>query len=228
MMSGVPPITTPTIPAGRLAATAQPVLSAPGGLTLRPWTGPDMPAVAAAYADPDIQQWHGFRLLDEDEARALIKRWQDDWPAERAAHWAVTRDGEVVGRTGLREMNLRHGWAECAYWTMPSARGSGIAPRALRAMADWALGEAGFHRLWLKHSTANPASCRVGLKAGFAAEGTTRGSELHTDGWHDLHVHARIAGRRAALPGCFIDSPAGATQDGPRVLGDGSHGKRGR
>jgi len=42
---------------------------------------------------------------------------------------------------------------------------------------------------------ANPASCRVAVKSGFEAEGTERGAELHTDGWHDMHLHARIAGR---------------------------------
>jgi hypothetical protein len=32
------------------------------------------------------------------------------------------------------------------------------------------------------------------VKSGFEAEGTERGAELHTDGWHDMHLHARIAG----------------------------------
>lgn len=41
--------------------------------------------------------------------------------------------------------------------------------------------------------TANAASCRVALKAGFAAEGTRRSAALHADGWHDMHLHARIA-----------------------------------
>jgi len=34
----------------------------------------------------------------------------------------------------------------------------------------------------------------VAVKSGFEAEGTERGAELHTDGWHDMHLHARIAG----------------------------------
>jgi RimJ/RimL family protein N-acetyltransferase len=63
-------------------------------------------------------------------------------------------------------------------------------------MASWAF-LADFHRLYLRHSVANPASCRVALKSGFAAEGTERGAELHTDGWHDMHLHARIAGNAA-------------------------------
>jgi RimJ/RimL family protein N-acetyltransferase len=38
----------------------------------------------------------------------------------------------------------------------------------------------------------NAESCQVALKAGFALEGTARSALLHTDGWHDMHVHARL------------------------------------
>jgi RimJ/RimL family protein N-acetyltransferase len=34
---------------------------------------------------------------------------------------------------------------------------------------------------------------RVAVKAGFAAEGIERDGERHADGWHDMHVHARLA-----------------------------------
>ncbi|HVB43153.1 MAG TPA: GNAT family protein [Streptosporangiaceae bacterium] len=43
------------------------------------------------------------------------------------------------------------------------------------------------------HSTMNPASCRVAGNAGFAYEGTKRREALHRDGWHDMHLHARLA-----------------------------------
>ena len=113
----VPALTSPVIPGGRLAASAQPVLPADGGLVLRPWRPGDARAVAAAYADPAIQRWHMRRVDSEDEARDLILRWQRSWPAETGAHWAVTHDGggEVIGRVALRSITLEAGWAECAY-----------------------------------------------------------------------------------------------------------------
>jgi len=190
----VPSLTPPVIASGRLGANAQPVLAAGGGLALRPWLSADAPAVAAAYADPDIQLWHAWRVDSEDEARALILRWQRSWPAEAGAHWAVTRaaDGEVLGRVGLRSMTLSEGRAECAYWTAPAARGTGVAPRALSALSEWAFRDIGFHRLELLHSMANGPSCRVAAKAGFAAEGVQSSAALHPDGWHDMHLHARI------------------------------------
>ena len=33
---------------------------------------------------------------------------------------------------------------------------------------------------------------RVAAKAGFTAEGTLRSALLHADGWHDMHLHARV------------------------------------
>jgi ribosomal-protein-alanine N-acetyltransferase len=60
-------------------------------------------------------------------------------------------------------------------------------------MAAWAFGTLGLHRIEANHSTANPASCRVAERAGFAAEGVKRGEALHADGWHDMHLHARLA-----------------------------------
>ena len=70
-----------------------------------------------------------------------------------------------------------------------------VAPAALEAVTAWAFGEAGFHRLELQHSTGNPASCRVAEKTGFALEGTRVRSLLHDDGWHDMHLHGRVADR---------------------------------
>jgi RimJ/RimL family protein N-acetyltransferase len=61
-------------------------------------------------------------------------------------------------------------------------------------VARWAVDELGLHRLFLYHSTANPASCRVAAKAGFAFEGTLRSAMRHPDGWHDMHLHGLVPG----------------------------------
>ena len=49
-------------------------------------------------------------------------------------------------------------------------------------------------RAWVEliHSTRNPASCRVAENAGYKLEGTKRREALHADGWHDMHLHARL------------------------------------
>ncbi len=50
-------------------------------------------------------------------------------------------------------------------------------------------------RLELQHSRQNRASCRVAERSGFALEGTRVRSRLHVDGWHDMHLHGRVADR---------------------------------
>jgi RimJ/RimL family protein N-acetyltransferase len=171
------------------------VLSAIGGLVLRPWEATDATVFFAAYRDPEIQHWHTRQPASEDQVRGWFDQYRQDWAQEKGAHWAVTRSGgEVLGRIAMRGINLDDGVANCAYWVLPAARGAGVASRALTALSVWALGETGFHRLELNHSTRNNASCRVAAKSGFLLEGTKRSAAIHSDGRHDMHLHARIRG----------------------------------
>ena len=190
-MIGMPRLVLPVLPAGSLATLAQPVL--PGaGFVLRPWRPEDAPAVAAAYRDPAIQLWHA-RSLSLDEAAAWIGRWPERWQAENGAGWAVA-DDRVLGQISLRTLDLAEGMAEISYWVVPAARGRQVAARALTVLGRWAFDVLGLHRIEVQHSTRNPASCRVAERAGYPAEGTKRSQALHADGWHDMHLHARVAG----------------------------------
>ncbi|WP_225825837.1 GNAT family N-acetyltransferase [Streptomyces naphthomycinicus] len=191
--SGIPAV----VPAGRLADPDQPVLPLAGGLELRPWRldDADADALHTAGRDPAISHWNLFSVGSRDEARARIERLHARRRAETGAIWAIAAcGGAPVGLAGLNDVDLAGGTAEVVYWVLPEARGGGIAVAAARRLSRWALDDLGLHRLTLCHSTANPASCRVAEKAGYAAEGTRRSSLLHTDGWHDQHVHARVAG----------------------------------
>lgn len=191
--AGIPDV----VPAGRLAAGAQPVLPLPGGLELRPWRldDGDADALHTAGQDPAISHWNLFSVGSRDEARARIERLHARRTAETGAIWAVAPAGSAaVGLAGLNDVDLAGGSAEVVYWVLPEARGGGIAVAATRALSRWALDELGLHRLTLCHSTGNPASCRVAEKAGYLFEGTHRSALLHADGWHDQHVHARVSG----------------------------------
>ena len=165
------------------------------GLQLRSWRVADRDVVLAAYGDPDIQRWHTRSMSAAAEAEAWISEWAEAWKRETAAAWAITDGSQVLGRMGLRWMDLHEGVGEAGYWMLPEARGRRVASRALCVLTDWAFA-AGFHRLELLHSVENPASCRVAGNAGYALEGVKRESALHVDGWHDMHLHARLAGDR--------------------------------
>jgi EAL domain-containing protein (putative c-di-GMP-specific phosphodiesterase class I)/RimJ/RimL family protein N-acetyltransferase len=195
----MPSLIRPAVAAGDLGRLVQPTLTVEE-LVVRPWRDDDAPAVLAAYRDPDIRRWHARALADEAEARELIGSWRGQWAAETGVSWAVTRDEVLVGRIGIGHLNLLEGTGEIAYWVVPAARGGAVAARAGDAVCTWMFTVVGLHRVQLDHSALNQASCRAAEKAGFRFEGTRRGQTLHEDGWHDMHLHARLAGDGVSLP----------------------------
>jgi [ribosomal protein S5]-alanine N-acetyltransferase len=194
-MAVVPSLTRPELTLETLAAGDQPTLAVPAvGAVLRPWRPNDASAVRAVYADPAIRRWHARTLDSDDEARELVERWRAGWSQSREASWALVDGSDaVLGRVAVKVADP-DGVGELAYWTTPAARGRGMCPTAVDVASSWAF-DVGFHRLQLVHSVENAASCRAAQKAGFEPEGVRRESVLHDDGWHDMHVHARIAGR---------------------------------
>lgn len=192
----MPYLTEPVLPPGTLSGITQPTLPTDEGLLLRPWRFEDAPAVHAAFQDPVMHQWHARAADSVGEVGGWIEEWVAAWGREASAQWAVVEadSGLLLGRVALREIHLADGQAEMAYWTTVGARGRGVAARAAATLARWALDDIGFHRLELLHSVRNEASCRVAAKTGFALEGTKRSAVLHPDGWHDMHLHARVRG----------------------------------
>ncbi len=188
----MPRLTPPVLAPGILREHEQPTLVA-ADLVLRPWEPDDAPVVFAAYQDPAIRRWHTRGIDDLEEAVAWIEQVRAGWDREVLAGWAVEAGGHVVGRVVLRFVDLHDGIGEVGYWTLPSARGRGHAGRAVTALCSWALDDLGLHRIELEHSVRNTASCRVADRAGFVAEGTRRAATRHVDGWHDMHVHVRLA-----------------------------------
>ena len=181
----------PVLSPGCLSALEQPRLPV-AELTLRPWQPSDVADLVRAYADPDIHRWHA-RSITSADAEAWIDHELNRWGQERGGSWAITREGLLVGRIGIGGVSLEEARAGVTYWVLPEARGRGVAARAIGGVADWAFDVVGFHRLELDHSTQNPASCRVAMKAGFVPEGTIRGRATHLDGWHDMHMHGLLA-----------------------------------
>ncbi|MFI1199941.1 GNAT family N-acetyltransferase [Streptomyces sp. NPDC020883] len=194
------PVTVPgavpaVVPAGRMARNAQPVLDLPDGGELRPWRRSDAEVLLTAAQDPEIRHWNRLLVATTEEAHQRIERMHQRWQAEQSAIWAIARpDGAAVGLIGWGDIDLGGGSAEILYWILPAARGGGVVVEATRRVSRWALDDLGLHRLRLCHSVANPASCRVAVKAGYTLEGTMRSALLHADGWHDEHLHALVQG----------------------------------
>ena len=190
----MPLLTPDVVAAGTFSGTAQPTIAAGSGLVLRPWIQRDAPAVFEAFADPEIRRWHVRTATCRDEVESWIASWGADWRGGARAHWAVADavTDDLLGRVSLKNMDLMCGEGEVAYWTMPARRRQDVASRAVDALTRWAFDDVGFHRLELTHSVHNLPSCRVAIKTGFDFEGVKRRAGLHLDGWHDMHLHARI------------------------------------
>ncbi|MFR9722118.1 GNAT family N-acetyltransferase [Streptomyces sp. MS19] len=168
------------------------------GLLLRLWTSGDRDAVREAFAAPLMHRQFGEPLPEggtvDDVAAA---HWLARRDAERAAglaySFAVTDRGALVGCAAVGSVNRTHDSGWISYWTVPAARGRGVASSALRALAGWCLGDLGLYRLELGHRIDNPASCRVARAAGFLPEGVQRGKLRYGDVRHDVELHARLA-----------------------------------
>ena len=159
---------------------------------LRPWRASDAEALHAAFAStPDLStQTGGADLGTIERAREFIETHLRS--GERTRIWAIVDDGTAVGNVGLSGIERRHDTAWAFYWLMDSARGRGLATRALVSVSTCAFAH-GIFRLELGHRVNNPASCRVATRAGFAAEGIERQKLRYGDQRYDVELHARLA-----------------------------------
>lgn len=163
------------------------------GLVLRAYRDDDVPAVAAAFTDPDVLLWNP-PPADRDAAAWCRRR--ADWSGGGHASWAVAdaADDRLLGDVSLHDLDLDGAEAELGYTVLPHARGRGVASRAVGLAAAHALTELGFFRIRLLHAVENVASCTVAQRNGFRLEGTLRQAYRYGDGRrHDEHLHARLA-----------------------------------
>ena len=141
-----------------------------GVVALRAWRADDAAQLAAAWADPAVARWTGVPAA-RDEAAA--RRWIDGADSRLAAgialDLAVTTaqaTAAVVGEVGLVVERARRR-AAVGYWVASSARGRGVATRAVRLLCDWAADELDLDVLVASVEVANPASASVLEAAGF-------------------------------------------------------------
>ncbi|WP_233558821.1 GNAT family N-acetyltransferase [Micromonospora radicis] len=165
------------------------------GLLLRGWRDADAPAALDAFGDPAIALWNPQgEGLDLAAARRWVRR-RADWSAGDHVCLAIADPDDPAALLGSVSLHRIHqGDASIGYWTVPAARGRGLASAAVSRLTAWAFADLGIERIELCHAVANVASCRVAQRAGYPAEGTLRQSHRYGDGRrHDEHLHARLA-----------------------------------
>jgi ribosomal-protein-alanine N-acetyltransferase len=147
---------------------------------LRPWRHEDAAElVDACNGDQEMAYWLD-RLpqpYTDNDAHDYVDFCAVGWRGEAVETSLCIADGETgkpLGSSGIFWNDPQAGVAEIGYWVSRRARGRGIATRAVRLWAAWALGDLGWERLELKADTRNAASCRVAERAGFTREGVIR------------------------------------------------------
>jgi RimJ/RimL family protein N-acetyltransferase len=173
----------------------EPIMLAAGAVRLRPWRTDDVDAVLAAFADPETTLWNAGWVHTREDAAVWLERRQD-WSLSEHASWAVesVATGELVGSVSLHSIDRDANDAEIGYWTLPAARGRGVAALAVDAACRWGFVTLPIDRIELCHAVENVASGRVAEKAGFTYEGHLRRSYRYGDGVkHDELLWARLA-----------------------------------
>lgn len=144
-----------------------------GVVLLRPWEPADIPVIISACNDPETARWTTVPMpYTEADAHAWLERCERAW-REGAAPLAIVdmESGEVAAAVSL----WLHGrTGELGYWAVPSYRGRGYVPRAVRLLSDWAFGDLGVQRMQLGTFPGNASSERVAEKCGFTREGLLR------------------------------------------------------
>jgi RimJ/RimL family protein N-acetyltransferase len=145
-----------------------PVLS-DGVATLRPSEERDIDAIDRGIHDPDVIRWFGRPTSSAREVFELNRR---RWADMSGPTFAITDRDDVC--VGLAWVNVHDGMlrvGDVGYWLLPIARGQGLATRAVRLIAPWAIADLPLERLRLLAEPDNVPSQRVAERAGFKREG---------------------------------------------------------
>ncbi|GAB7039197.1 MULTISPECIES: GNAT family N-acetyltransferase [Catenuloplanes] len=169
-------------------------------LVLGPVEERDAAEVHAVWQDESLVRWSplGYAFARADLPTAIewcttgaVARRRDPSRAEFALRPHGT--DRMAGLVGLFDADWDNRTAEIHYWTAAWARGNGYAGEGARAVAEWALRDAGLERIVLRAAAGNAPSRRVAESAGFRLEGLLRSAAVLRDGGRTDHaVHGLI------------------------------------
>jgi RimJ/RimL family protein N-acetyltransferase len=181
-------VASAALAAAALAARFLGVRLEAGDLVLRSLVDADVPAIVAACQDPEIPRWTSVPTpYTEEDARTFLA----GSPNMHSLAIVDAGDEVLLGCMGYQLLN--HSRATFGYWVAREARGRGVASRALRVLARWALREHGLARVQLIVEPDNVASIRVAENAGFRREALLRSYiELHGRR-RDVYLYALLA-----------------------------------
>jgi RimJ/RimL family protein N-acetyltransferase len=164
-------------------------------LRLEQLTQAYLPEMLEMSNDPDVVRFTRIPAgADRTFVRGWIKRYERGWGDGSCAGFAIRGlDDAFLGFAAIVEVDLDRREGEIGYMVVPTARGRGIAPRAVELLTRWGFDELGLIRLELRIDVQNPASERVAERSGYQRDGVLRNVHVKDGLRSDTGVWSRLA-----------------------------------
>jgi RimJ/RimL family protein N-acetyltransferase len=126
---------------------------------------------------------------------AWLARYERAWDDGSAAGFAVrdARTGEALAFAGIVQLDLDKQEGEIGYVVAPSARGRGVAGRAVELLTRWGFETLALQRIELRIDPANEPSARIARRVGYRRDGTLRNLHFKEALRGDVDVWSRLA-----------------------------------
>ncbi len=142
-------------------------------LTLRRPLVADVPAIAAACADPWVQRYVPVPSpYTEADACEFVATAVREWEADESYAFAVHVGDALAGMAQLTRKGA--GFVELGYWAAPGQRRRGYTAEASHRLCQWGFDTLGIHRIDWWAVVGNDGSRSVAESIGFVVEGTLR------------------------------------------------------
>ncbi|HEY0375477.1 MAG TPA: GNAT family protein [Pyrinomonadaceae bacterium] len=170
-----------------------------GQILIRPYRAEDIRAMYEAVRESvaEVSPWLPWCHADYtiEETTAFVMTREEAWRNDEGYAFGVfdAGGGNYLGGVGLNFINRIHQCANLGYWVRTSQTGRGVAARAARLAARFALEQLGFQRIEILAAIGNHASQRVAEKAGATREGTLRQRLLVSGRPQDAALYSFVA-----------------------------------
>lgn len=141
-------------------------------LTLRAIEPSDVDFLFEAESDPDASRWSDYVApLSREQLLQYALSYDADPFRAGQLRMILDLDGSPIGIVDLFFISPRHLRADTGIYILPSARGKGLASKALLLLKQYALQRLGLHQLNATVAEQNTPSLRAYASAGFQTIG---------------------------------------------------------
>ncbi|HZV36665.1 MAG TPA: GNAT family protein [Verrucomicrobiae bacterium] len=147
---------------------------------IRPFQPSDIDLLFAAARESlkDLSPWLPWCHMDYSisDSKSWVMGREAAWEKSEEYSFVIfeVKSGAFLGGVGLHHINKLDRCANVGYWVRTSRTGQGIAPAAVRMLANFGFQELNLNRLEIIIGLGNKASQRVAEKVGAKREGLLR------------------------------------------------------